>query len=193
MGVHRRLLAENDGMAGAIARIEARVAGRQARPSAADASPPVLASLPPIRVVVHLVYNTPEQKISDAQVQSQIAVLNADYSGSNPDIRTVPAYFVGAIGSPKLSFALATLDLSGNPTSGITHTPTVKTEFSDNDDVKFMAEGGIDGWDSNRYLNLWVCHLVNKDDPRIDLLGYSQMPGGPPPPTAWSSPTPRLA
>jgi hypothetical protein len=172
------MLAENDGMAEAIARIEARVAARQATPPA-EASPPVLASLPPIRVVVHLVYNTPEQKISDAQVQSQIAVLNADYSGSNPDIRAVPAYFVGAIGSPKLSFALATLDPDGNPTSRITYTPTDKTEFSDNDDVKFMAEGGIDGWDSNRYLNLWVCHLVNKDDPRIDLLGYSQMPGGP--------------
>src|SRR5689334_14628829 len=36
-----------------------------------------------IPVVVHVVYNTPEQNISDAQVQTQIDVLNEDYTASN--------------------------------------------------------------------------------------------------------------
>src|SRR6185503_20345290 len=38
-----------------------------------------------IPVVVHVVYNTAEQNISDAQVQSQIDVLNEDFSATNND------------------------------------------------------------------------------------------------------------
>ncbi|MEP7265415.1 MAG: hypothetical protein ABI772_13000, partial [Bacteroidota bacterium] len=36
-----------------------------------------------IPVVVHVIYNTPEQNISDEQIQSQIDVLNEDYAGTN--------------------------------------------------------------------------------------------------------------
>ena len=36
-------------------------------------------------VVVHVVYKTDEENISDEQVQSQIDVLNLDYRGTNPD------------------------------------------------------------------------------------------------------------
>src|SRR5947207_3768774 len=38
-----------------------------------------------IPVVVHVVYNTAEQNISDAQIQSQITVLNCDYRRNNAD------------------------------------------------------------------------------------------------------------
>src|SRR6201999_87843 len=38
-----------------------------------------------IPVVVHVVYNTSNENISDAQVQSQIDVLNADYQKLNAD------------------------------------------------------------------------------------------------------------
>src|SRR5882724_2306098 len=38
-----------------------------------------------IPVIVHVVYNTAAQNISDAQIQSQIDVLNKDYQKLNTD------------------------------------------------------------------------------------------------------------
>src|SRR3954470_18637776 len=43
-----------------------------------------------IPVVVHVVWNKEEQNISDAQIQSQIDVLNRDFRRINPDITKVP-------------------------------------------------------------------------------------------------------
>ena len=44
-------------------------------------------------VVVHVVYNpkTPELNICDAQIHSQIEVLNKDFRATNPDVGNVPA------------------------------------------------------------------------------------------------------
>ena len=44
-----------------------------------------------IPVVVHVVYNTSAQNISDALIQAQIAQLNADYSRTNSDAGNTPA------------------------------------------------------------------------------------------------------
>jgi hypothetical protein len=44
-----------------------------------------------IPVVVHVVYRTAVQNISDAQIQSQIAVLNKDFRKLNTDIGSVPS------------------------------------------------------------------------------------------------------
>jgi hypothetical protein len=44
-----------------------------------------------IPVVVHVVYNTSTQNISQAQIQSQIDILNADYRKLNADTGNVPA------------------------------------------------------------------------------------------------------
>src|SRR6188508_222897 len=44
-----------------------------------------------IPVVVHIVYNTPDQNISDERVISQIDALNEDYSITNANIVEVPS------------------------------------------------------------------------------------------------------
>ena len=44
-------------------------------------------------VVVHVIYNTSAQNISDAQVQSQIDVLNEDYAATNSDNNLTPSVF----------------------------------------------------------------------------------------------------
>lgn len=46
-----------------------------------------------IPVVVHVIWNTAAQNISDAQIQSQLDVLNADFRGTNADAGSVPAVF----------------------------------------------------------------------------------------------------
>src|SRR6266545_7973717 len=43
-----------------------------------------------IPVVVHVVWNTAAQNVSDAQIQSQMDVLNADFRRTNADASSVP-------------------------------------------------------------------------------------------------------
>jgi len=43
-----------------------------------------------IPVVVHVVWNTTAQNVSDAQIQSQINVLNADFRRTNADLPLSP-------------------------------------------------------------------------------------------------------
>ncbi|MEZ4504704.1 MAG: M43 family zinc metalloprotease [Thermomicrobiales bacterium] len=126
-----------------------------------------------IPVVVHVVWNQPDQNISDAQIHSQIDVLNRDFQILNPDISTVPGAFQGLIGNPNLEFFLATQAPDGSPTDGIVRTRTNQTSFVDDDKVKSSATGGSDAWPADRYLNIWVCQLSG------GLLGYAQFPGGP--------------
>jgi Pregnancy-associated plasma protein-A len=131
------------------------------------------AGITQIPVVVHVVHHTDEQNISDAQVRSQIDVLNHDYRRLNPDAASTPGVFAPLVTDARIEFALATLDPFANPTDGITRTTTPVGSFSDDDKVKHASSGGADAWPSDRYLNLWVCPLGDR------LLGYAQFPGGP--------------
>jgi hypothetical protein len=126
-----------------------------------------------IPTVVHVVHKTAAQNISDAQINSQIDVLNADFRKKNADVSSVPGAFAGLAGDARIEFELATSDPAGNPTTGITRTATTVTAFSDDDAVKSSATGGADAWPADKYLNIWVCQLAN------NLLGYAQFPGGP--------------
>ena len=126
-----------------------------------------------IQVVVHVVYKLPAENISDAQVKSQIAVLNKDFRATNPDKSKVPPVWNGLVADANLKFALAKKDPSGKATTGITRTTTTRDSFGSGNAVKKKAQGGVDAWPTDRYLNMWVCNLAD------GLLGYAQFPGGP--------------
>lgn len=126
-----------------------------------------------IPVVVHVVWHTSDQNISDAQVQSQIDVLNEDYNHTNADASLTPPCFDSVAGRAHFNFCLASRDAVGNYTNGITRTNTSVTSFSNIDDVKFDSTGGINIWNPDYYLNIWVCNLGG------GLLGETQFPGGP--------------
>jgi len=123
-----------------------------------------------IPVVVHVVWNTTAENISEAQVLSQIAVLNADFRRLNSDVSGVPSAFTAA--DANIEFCLATVDPNGNVTTGINRVQTATTAFGTNDQVKSSATGGANAWDRNRYLNIWVCDISG------GILGYAQFPGG---------------
>lgn len=125
-----------------------------------------------IPVVVHVVYNTSTQNISDAQVQSQIDVLNEDFRKLNVDVSNTPSVFGSVVADCQINFCLAQRDPNGNATTGIVRKQTSVTSFSSNDNVKRTANGGDDAWNSSQYLNIWVCNLGQ------GLLGYAQFPGG---------------
>ncbi|MBA3665537.1 MAG: T9SS type A sorting domain-containing protein [Bacteroidetes bacterium] len=126
-----------------------------------------------IPVVVHVLYNTASQNISDAQVTSQIDVLNEDFRKLNADKGNVPSAFASLAADCNITFCLAKKDPNGNATTGIIHKYTTATSFIDDDQVKSSTTGGDNAWNTGKYLNLWVCNLGN------GLLGYAQFPGGP--------------
>lgn len=126
-----------------------------------------------IPVVVHVVYNTSSQNISDAQIQSQITVLNEDFRRTNADKTNTPSGFSSLAADAEIEFCLATISLTGAATTGIVRKSTSTTSFSDDDGVKYSSSGGDNAWDASKYLNLWVCNLGG------GLLGYAQFPGGP--------------
>lgn len=115
-----------------------------------------------IPVVVHVVYKTAAQNISDAQVKSQIDVLNEDYNNTNQDRTLVPSAFTSVQGNIGVKFVL----------DRIIRKSTTKRSWSTNDAVKKSSLGGSDPVDATTYLNMWACNLGN------GLLGYAQFPGG---------------
>lgn len=126
-----------------------------------------------IPVVVHVVYQTTAENISDAQVQSQIAVLNTDYQKRNADTVGIPSYYRSLAANCGFRFGLAQLDTNGEETTGIVRRHTDVSSFTIDDGIKFTASGGDDGWDRDRYLNIWVGNLTG------GILGYSSIVGGP--------------
>jgi hypothetical protein len=116
-----------------------------------------------IKVIVHVVYKDPSQNISDAQIKTQIAVLNRDFRATNTDKSKTPTPFKGLVSDSRVQFTL----------DRITRTLTAKSSFSDDNGVKKASTGGIAAVDTKKYLNMWVCALGG------GLLGYAQFPGGP--------------
>ncbi len=126
-----------------------------------------------IPVVVHVVYNGSAENVSDAQIQSQIDVLNEDFRRLNSDASNTPSIFAGVASDVEIEFCLASVDPDGNSTNGITRTPTSKRSFRTNDDVKKDNKGGKSPWPAADYMNMWVCDISS------GILGYAQFPGGP--------------
>ncbi|MEI6312149.1 MAG: M43 family zinc metalloprotease [Bacteroidota bacterium] len=126
-----------------------------------------------IPVVVHVVYNTTTQNISDAQIASQISILNKDFRKLNTDAALIPSIFTSVSADCEVNFCMAQRTPTGAATNGIVRVSTATTSFIDDDRVKSSTTGGSTAWDATKYLNIWVCNLGG------GLLGYAQFPGGP--------------
>ena len=126
-----------------------------------------------IPVIVHILYHSSAENISDAQIFSQIDVLNRDYRKSNADTALIPHYYSTMAADCGIQFSLAKVDTSGYATSGIVRKHTDVQTFGIDDRIKSSATGGDDAWDRDRYLNIWVGNLT------AGILGYSSIPGTP--------------
>lgn len=122
-----------------------------------------------IPVVFHVLYNTPAENISEAQILSQLQIMNDDFRRLNSDQDNVWAQAADT----QIEFCLASQDPQGNPSDGILRVSTNVSSFGTNDAMKFTSQGGSDAWPASDYLNFWVCDLGSS------LLGYAQFPGGP--------------
>ncbi len=116
-----------------------------------------------IPVVVHVLYKTAAENISDAQVASQITVLNEDFKNQNADASKVPLHFKDEQTSMPIKFVL----------SQTIRKATNKKSWGTNDAMKKTSLGGSDPVSPSTTLNMWACNLGQ------GLLGYAQFPGGP--------------
>lgn len=117
-----------------------------------------------IPVVVHVVHNRSDNviggagngNISDAQVQSQIDVLNEDYGNTSG----YKGFYTDSLGvDTGIRFKLVSIVRTYNGTS----------QFSPITDADDLAEISP-AWFTNRYLNIWVTRLNDR------YLGTSQFP-----------------
>jgi hypothetical protein len=168
MSVHQFLLEQDPGFRAAQRSLEHSHKARMRTARVARAAPVK------IQTVVHIVHRTAAEDIPDAQVHSQLKVLNDDFRKRNADLGKIPPVWAGLATDAMVEFVLATKKPDGTATDGIIRKPTPRTGFGPNDKVKSAATGGSDPWDTERYLNIWVCTLSD------GLLGYAQFPGGPP-------------
>ncbi len=118
-----------------------------------------------IPVVVHIIHNGGAENISDAQVLSQIRVLNEDFrkiSGTKGD---------GAGVDTEIEFELAKIDPKGKCTNGIVR---IKSELTEHQTYQRSMLKDLSAWDANKYLNMYVVNTINNG-----ILGYASFPGGP--------------
>lgn len=123
-----------------------------------------------IPVVVHVLYKTTAQNISLAQINSQLAVLNADFRKQNSDFNAVvPSVFRPFAADLEIQFVLATTDPMGNPTDGVTR-KSVSSSF--NLETSYYLGAGQPSWDPYFYLNIWVGDFGSGSD----TLGFAWPP-----------------
>lgn len=149
-----------------------------------------------IPIVVHIIYKSNHPNIGYGtnipieQVEDAIRILNEDYSKTNPEFPNPLAVggrntFLNQSANANIEFCLANTDPNGNATTGIIRTLATNSngtfDADDNTDanaMKLTSLGGNDGWTPSKYLNIWICDLVNSQGGGT-TLGYAYLPGLP--------------
>jgi len=116
-------------------------------------------------VTIPVIINILEDNAGDvtqAQINTQIAILNEDYNNNNPNTGGAPSEFAGLVADVNVTFTVATINrkISTRATWGTSNA------------MKDSGQGGIDATDTSTYLNIWVCNIGG------GILGYAQFPGG---------------
>ena len=135
-----------------------------------------------IPIVFHVVYNNNSENIPDSVIYSQVDLLNACFRRKNTDTVDTRTEFLSLVGDTKIEFILPEIDPNGNPSNGITRTPTDIENFGGilpynssqtqeiidwlNDSLFYNffrltkdSLGGINAWDPSEYLNVWIGDL----------------------------------
>ena len=163
-----QLLQTNPSIQNSFDAVELQIAKATKRLAARDTTLNEVINIP---VVIHIIYKTAAQNISDAQIRSQLAALNNDFANLNEDKSKRPGCFNGAAADVKIKFCLAQVDPQGNKTTGVIRKSTTADVFAADDAMKSSLRGGNNPWDNKKYLNIWVCALSGRS------LGYATPPG----------------
>lgn len=119
-----------------------------------------------IPVVFNVIYNTTTENISDAQLQSQIDVLNEDFSATNADYNNTSTYNSVKSGNIGIRFVKDAVNRKKN----------TKKSWGTDDAMKSSSTGGINATSPTTKLNIWIVNKMISDGNTV--LGYAQFPGG---------------
>jgi hypothetical protein len=134
------------------------------------------ASVVYIPVVVHIVYNSATENLTDDYVNAQIDLLNRSFARTNSDTTNMRSVFNPIVGKANIQFVL----------DQIKHVSTTHGQFimdftwngyNTADDVKQTNAGGSDAVMPDKKMNLWVCDLGIPGG-QGELLGYAYPPSG---------------
>ncbi len=132
-----------------------------------------------IPCVVHIIHDGGAGNISYDQILDGIAVMNEDFQKLNADTisirNTAEAPFSPLAANMNIEFKLAKLDPDGNCTNGVTRTFAPSLADNANDNCKSSANGGMDGWPSDKYINIWVVNSIENSGTGI-IIGYAYFP-----------------
>lgn len=167
---YEEFLQANDPKRQTTAEFEAWLAPLLAEHRANQLAGSVIDNVIVIPVVVHVIHNGQPvgtaPNITDAQVISQITVMNNDFRRA----AGTPGFNTNAVGADTMiQFALAQQDPQGNPTNGINRVNLCSPSWSTTD-INGIVKPATQ-WNPNEYLNMWS---VNFSDG--SLLGYAQFP-----------------
>lgn len=123
-----------------------------------------------IPVVVHIVWNKPEENLHDSLIINQIEVLNQDFRLNNPDKSNIRAIFQDRQADAGIEFEL--VEIKRVQTTK-TFTPFLITLP---DEVKQSSGGGSDAADTEHFLNIWVCKIQAVPFLGAQILGYAYPP-----------------
>lgn len=143
-----------------------------------------------INVVVHIVWKENEENLADSVILDQIAVLNAAYNRLNPDTANLRDIFKPVAGNADIHFNLAGVERVH--TNQLFEVSLSGTNLLS--EVKSSTQGGSDAWDTDHFLNIWVCKIQPLGFGGIELgqiLGFAFPPADLPNwPASSNAPTP---
>lgn len=127
-----------------------------------------------IPVVFHILYQTPAENISNAQIIDQVNILNRDYRKLNADTANIVTAFKALAKDVEIEFRLATKDPNGNCTNGIIRHYDANTDWPANTTSATYAYTGSGSgkWPPSKYLNVYVVRTMGSG-----AAGYTYLPG----------------
>jgi len=133
-----------------------------------------------IPVVVHVLHDNGIGNISFEQIQSGIDQLNEDFNRENPDAvatrDTDDAPFLSAASDMNIRFELAKIDPDGNCTNGVERRSVGSFSYNASNAQKHFSTNGLDAWNRNYYMNIWVANSVGGGGGGGIVLGYAEFP-----------------
>lgn len=142
---------------------------------------------PVIPVVFHVVLTEGQltamggrQKVEE-RIAAQMDVINRDFNAQNADSVDIPAGFKTVYGNSGFSFALAHTAPDGSSTPGYEIVITNRNGFNLEggwgsgfgfSGAKYYSGGGVNAWDVESYLNIWVINPL-ENAAATNILGLS--------------------
>ncbi|MDP3311783.1 zinc metalloprotease [Lutibacter sp.] len=137
-------------------------AANKGKPGGGGTTPPTpYVGTVTIPVIINILEDA-AHPVTQAHINSQIAILNDDFNNNNARTSNVPSLFAALIANTDITFVLA----------GVNRKASTKATWGTNNSMKYTSQGGWDATDPANYLNIWVCEIGG------GILGYAQFPGG---------------